>query len=222
VTADADFVITRLRRGDEEALAEVCLQTGQQGNDASGLYVDDDLLPDMYVRPYLELEPSLVSVLRKGARVCGYLVAAADTSEFVRAYQGRWLPKLTARYGSAADIPEPSGSLVARALAPESMLPSPDILQRYPAHLHINLVAEARGRGFGNSLMQRLFSQLRRALVPGVHLSYGTQNVGAGHFYARLGFEELRRGRASVLLGQRVSPLRDEPPVSASVNGGEN
>jgi GNAT superfamily N-acetyltransferase len=64
-----------------------------------------------------------------------------------------------------------------------------DLTERYPAHLHINLAPEFRGRGVGGELIARFIEYARRAGAPGIHVttSRGARNVT---FYERLGFEE--------------------------------
>lgn len=83
-----------------------------------------------------------------------------------------------------------------------------DAVQRFPAHLHINLTAAARGRGTGQALISRLCGELAPAGVPGVHVVTGAdaRNV---RFYARCGFRPaattLRNGRSIVMLGRTLA-----------------
>jgi len=78
---------------------------------------------------------------------------------------------------------------------------------RYPAHLHVNLTARARGAGVGSRLVEAFCEQVQAAGLPGVHVvtGQGLRNVG---FYERLGFFE--RGVASfnghgiVFLGRNI------------------
>jgi ribosomal protein S18 acetylase RimI-like enzyme len=90
--------IRRYRADDYDAVYDVCIRTGSGGQGARGLYSSDDLLPDMYAGPYLELEPAHAYVLDDGHRAVGYIVGTSDTAGFVAAYRARWLPRMTARY----------------------------------------------------------------------------------------------------------------------------
>ena len=45
-----------------------------------------------------------------------------------------------------------------------------ELAEAYPAHLHIDLLERARGRGLGRLLIERLLGELRARGVPGVHL----------------------------------------------------
>ena len=80
----------------------------------------------------------------------------------------------------------------------------------FPAHLHVNLAASARGFGVGSALVQRFIQDARRAGAPGVHVvtSQGARNVA---FYARNGFVQAgvagEPPAARVFLAKRLSPL---------------
>ncbi|HUL50995.1 MAG TPA: GNAT family N-acetyltransferase, partial [Candidatus Nitrosotalea sp.] len=72
----APFNIRRCEPRDTAAAYEVCLRTGDNGNDATALYEDPNALGHLYVGPYLKLEPDLASVLEDDAGVCGYVLGA--------------------------------------------------------------------------------------------------------------------------------------------------
>ena len=79
---------------------------------------------------------------------------------------------------------------------------------RYPAHLHINLTAHARGAGLGGRLIQAFVAAVAAAGAPGIHVVTGktARNVG---FYARNGFAEVQaitwNGRDIVMLAREVA-----------------
>src|SRR5205814_774732 len=49
--------------GDFYAVTAICLRTAEAGQDATGLYVSDELMPDIFAKPYILLEPELAFVL---------------------------------------------------------------------------------------------------------------------------------------------------------------
>ena len=59
---------------------------------------------------------------------------------------------------------------------------------RWPAHGHIDLLEEARGKGIGSRGMRHLMAKLREAGAPGMHLHVSPNNPGAQAFYRTLGF----------------------------------
>jgi ribosomal protein S18 acetylase RimI-like enzyme len=82
-----------------------------------------------------------------------------------------------------------------------------DLYARYPAHLHINCAAEARGSGIGTRLIEKLEADLQMMGVAGLHLITlsGGRNVS---FYQRLGFqhkvERAWNGKPLLFLGKSL------------------
>jgi ribosomal protein S18 acetylase RimI-like enzyme len=68
-----------------------------------------------------------------------------------------------------------------------------DAMQRYPAHLHVNVAPDHRGSGIGGRLIDAFIADAQRATAFGVHVitSAASQNV---RFYNRNGFCEVARG----------------------------
>lgn len=182
--------IRSFRPSDAAAIDRICVRTGAAGQDARGLYSSDDLVADVWARPYLALDPELAFVLDESTGPIGYLIATADTAAFVARYREQWLPGFTARW--AHDDDPRDVEPIRAGLEPERML-VPE-LDRYPAHLHIDLLPEAQGRGWGRALIDHLVGELRARGVPGVHLGVDPANTGAVAFYGRLGFDPLPSG----------------------------
>ncbi len=67
------------RPGDLDDLYRICLQTGNQGADATALFRDPDLLGHVYAAPYGLFEPALAFVVEDQAGVGGYCLAALDS-----------------------------------------------------------------------------------------------------------------------------------------------
>lgn len=176
--------IRRFRESDRADVAQICLKTGDSGQDATGMHGSDDLLADIFVLPYVDLEPATCFVVDTGERVSGYIVAAPDTRRFIERYRGEWLPVFAQKY---RDL-EPS-KILELGLDPDRMLI--DELDDYPAHLHIDLLPELQGQGMGRLLMRTMLAELRERGVPAVHLEMSPSNTDAGAFYKKLGFHPL-------------------------------
>jgi ribosomal protein S18 acetylase RimI-like enzyme len=185
-------VIRPYRPEDRAAVYDICIRTGDKGNDARRLYRDHDLLPDVFAGPYVALEPELSFVVDNGSRAVGYVVGTADTAFFVRRYRAAWLPRLTYRYpprGAGSPAGTPTDEMVRLMHSPERMI-LPD-LAAYPAHLHIDLLPDYRRMGLGRALMEHFLDALALSGAPAVHLSVATENSKARAFYHRMGFEEI-------------------------------
>ena len=73
-------------------------------------------------------------------------------------------------------------------------LRTPDrIVDRYPAHLHINLLPRLRGQGIGRALLDRWLDAVAALGAKGAHLVVGTRNERAMRFYRAYGFAEIER-----------------------------
>lgn len=180
---------------DLPALRTVCLLTGDNGADATGRWSDDGLIPDVFLEPYLRYPDALNWVVDEGAGPLGYLIAVPDTTEFAHWWREHWVPEFVERHGLATER-EGEGWLFEGGTRPERMVDAAP--EGYPAHLHIDLLPAAQGRGHGRELMRTLGSALAERGAGGVHLGVGAANVGALAFYRRLGFSE--RGGADGFL----------------------
>lgn len=175
--------------GDVASLSRVCLLTGDSGGDATGKYADDGLLADIFLLPYLQLEPEHAHVLDIGGRAVGYIVATPDSVVFAERYRREWLPRFAAAHPLVDPPTTPTESLALVGHSASHLI-GPDH-ELFPAHLHIDLLPVAQGQGWGRRLMATLLRQLADAGVPGVQLGVGERNTGAQAFYRRLGFAPL-------------------------------
>jgi ribosomal protein S18 acetylase RimI-like enzyme len=181
-------ILRPYRESDRDALYDVCVRTAAAGGDARGLYADDDLMPDLFAGPYVHLEPHLAFVVATPRRAVGYVVGTSDTPRFVREYRRVWIPFVGDRIPPPPPVPQtPEEQLAALHHGPERMLVP--ALAGYPAHLHINLLPEAQGRGYGRRLIDAFAAAAARAGARSMHLAMLTVNAQARGFYDRLGWQ---------------------------------
>lgn len=231
---------------DWNAIRSLCCRTGNNGNPIERARWP--FFSELWVGPYQKLLPEWTYVAEAAAKgsdpaapeILGYLTGCPDTAAFRGARFTRFtLPLLwrvaRGRYPWNGD----TRRFVKRALrfekGPEEIFPR-ELLRRvdreYPAHLHVNVEASARGSGVGRELAHRFFKDLseKRAAF-GVRSAFGVcgAHVYCGPdplpFYRRLGFEELgarefRSGVVVYLFGVRTPALDpagpDTPGASAS------
>ena len=62
VESSTMITIRPYRPSDRADIFDVCVRTGRSGQDATGVYSTDDLLPDIYALPYVDREPELAIV----------------------------------------------------------------------------------------------------------------------------------------------------------------
>ena len=189
--------------GDEPALAEICLRTADDGADATGLLSDDGLWAALFVLPYVSRHPDLAWVVETDdARVSGYLVGTPDTATFEEWFGREWWPRV-APERPAPGAPEGRHADLIRYAAARGTT-SPRYAAEYPAHLHIDLLPELQGQGWGRRLVERFLAALRDRGVPGVHLVASAGNTGASAFYPRVGFTPLPSEPGERAFGMRL------------------
>ncbi|MCR2763910.1 GNAT family N-acetyltransferase [Microbacterium sp. zg.B48] len=196
--------IRRFRSGDEPALADICLRTADAGGDATGLFQDDSIWAEIFVLPYVHRHPELAFVVEaEDERVVGYIVGAADSDEFEGWFHDEWWPARAARWPKPeVERTRQDGTLIyaySRRRGAESYG------DEFPAHLHIDLLPEAQGQGWGRRLIDTFASALRERGVTGVHLAASTDNAGAIAFYPRVGFTAIPSHPGVQAFGMRLS-----------------
>jgi len=195
----------------------VCLLTGDAGLDATALFHNPDLLGHGYVGAYLVGQPDLALVVADSEGVAGYCLAASDTRAFEAWAETAWWPALREQYPLRGDTSADAGSdtsadaeIIRLFHAPPRALDA--VVDEYPAHLHLDLLARARGHGNGRALIERQLANLRRRGARGVHLDVATDNANAIEFYRHLGFAEIGRLESSIVMGMRSSSRSGQTP----------
>ena len=187
--------------GDLGALYQICLLTGDDGQDATSLFDDPRLLGHFFAGPYGLFEPSLAFVAEDAHGVGGYVLGALDTQAFEEQLERNWWPTLRARY------PDPPPDLLPGLWTPDQrmahMIHHPwripgELAARYPSHLHIDLLPRLQASGFGRQLIATLIAAMRGQESRGVHLYVPPGNYRAAEFYRHLGFTELRAAAAEL------------------------
>lgn len=91
------------------------------------------------------------------------------------------------------------------------------LLRQYPAHLHVNVRSESRGRGIGAALVDAFAGHCAALGLPGLH-AITQANTRAADFFARCALQAMARadwnGRPLVFMGQLID-ASSQPPVPA-------
>lgn len=190
--------------GDEPALSEICLRTADYGKDATGILTDDAIWAEIFALPYAARHPDLAFVVETDdGRVAGYIVCAPDTASFEEWFQNEWWPPIAARRPRPTSSDDRDGILNYAYERGNEPLP---FAAEYPAHLHIDLLPELQGEGWGRRLVDTLVAALRERGVTGLHLIASVENAAALAFYPRVGFASLSPDEPGAF-GMRLSTL---------------
>lgn len=164
-----------------------------------------ELLGHVYAGPYLVGPGTRSVVVLDDEGIAGYLLCALDTDAFEQWREAEWWPGLRADYPLELATRSAADQEVVELIHTPPVA-SESVTERFPAHLHIDLLPRIQRQGVGRRLIAELIEELHRRGIPGLHLDVGSENEGAIALYRRLGFIELERGADSVLMGRSTHP----------------
>jgi ribosomal protein S18 acetylase RimI-like enzyme len=200
------------RDADRAAVLEIAADTAFFGEPVEAFLEDRRLQSDFFITYYLDYEPQHAWIAEVDGVVVGYLTGSTGDSRIERAkattvaqaaarlvtlrYQ---VGPLTRRYAIRA-----AGAML------RGEYPSVD-KSRFPAELHINLSAAARGFGLGSRLLDTCLKQMTELKMPGIHLNTTSRNRAAIGLYEKRGFTVLGRKKTSLwepwLPGEEIENL---------------
>lgn len=188
---------------DRDDLYNVCLMTGDSGNDATGIHFNEEMLGDVYVGPYLKFadQTSFTLIDENGVGI-GYGLSVLDTILFEESTSEKWWPIIQEKYEQYR-FRRKECWLIEEIFNPS---PSPrQLLQDYPSHGHIDLLSHAQGQGFGRAMMMQMESRLSELGSKGFHLRVSTHNFRALAFYKALGYLVLEEEPTVITVGKKLN-----------------
>jgi ribosomal protein S18 acetylase RimI-like enzyme len=196
------FLIRPYTPADRPAVRHICFETGYMGEPVDWLYGDRESFNDLITRYYTDQEPESIFLAERDGQVVGYLTGCVDSARTkgvgAREMQRVLLHGGLVRPGTARFLWRLLFDVLRDRDTPSEYLKDP----RYPAHLHVDLLPEGRGRGMGRRLMTAWLDRLRLLGVPGVHLGTFAENANAIGFFQTCGFE--RHGDPKLAPGFRT------------------
>ena len=174
------------RPGDLDALYAISLATGHEGGDASHLYEDRRLMGHIYAAPYALLEPGFALVVSDEVGVAGFAVGTPDTAAWFHRLERNWWPSLRTIYEDPGEVPSAGWSAdQRRAFMIHHPIPTPpQITERYPAHLHLNLAPRIQGQGIGRHLFSNWMAGAVGHGVTAIHIGANRANRRALAFWS--------------------------------------
>jgi ribosomal protein S18 acetylase RimI-like enzyme len=184
---DNMYKIRKYQMKDYEGVQKVCIGV------ADKVWQDKQMfrkaLINVYCLYYIEQEPeNCFVVVDDNDLVKGYILCAKDYPTYARKFPKLYLKTLN-----------PVTIMVGRA----SMKAMKDYASDYPAHLHIDLLAECQHQGIGRRLIETLMNHLAKQNVRGLMLDVAQNNEGAQKFYEKCGFKVLHTDKHEILMGMK-------------------
>ncbi len=192
------LAIRLYKESDRERIRRICYETGYMGESVAWYWKDPESFADMFISYYTDKEPEsfLVAVDDKD-EVVGYLSGCVDSTKaddpvaigakIAFLNLGLLRPSIAPTMWRA--IRDAIFDLVLSAQTP----PKPFNDSRWPSHLHIDLLGDARGKGVGTKLMDEWFKMLRQVGSPGCFLETLDENKSAIAFFESVGFSRHKK-----------------------------
>lgn len=182
--------IRTFREQDRPAVRQLALRAGQ-GSPTESLWGHPESEAQIYLEPYMDHEPDSLFLAESAHGLLGYLTGCVDSAAFpsedqriadaIRTHR-LILRRAPVVFFARSAFDAASGALRRAPSAGELHDP------RWPSHLHINIVPEARGTGAADGLMAQWFDRLRAVGSPGCYLQTLVENTRAVRFFTRMGF----------------------------------
>ena len=176
----------------DRGIAESLFREAGEGAPTDSLWGHPESEAAIYLTPYLEVEPESAFLAFVDGDPVGYLTGCLDSARFpsederlssaIKKYRLMTRPA-TMRFFGRALTDMAAAKLRGRAM------PGEVDDERWPAHLHINLIGRAQGKGVGQALMEAWLDRLRTTGSPGCYLQTLVENPRAVRFFARSGFQ---------------------------------
>lgn len=181
---------------DRSAVRTLACDTADRGRPLERFFADRDLAADLLTRYYTDDEPQASWIAEDDGHVIGYLTGCLDSQRCRRAVAWRIAPAavlrgLCHRALWSARTWRLLVAAVRTGLAGGFRRAIP--LDRYPAHLHVNVQERFRAQQVGTRFIERFLAQASEAGARGIHVSVRADNVPACRVFQRLGFTELSR-----------------------------
>lgn len=178
------------RPADRGPLTELFRYAGE-GSPTGSLWDHPASEAQIYLDPYVELEPESLFVAEVDGALVGYLTGCLDSALFpgedarmvAAIREHRLMLKRGPRsFFLRAGLDSLRIRLRRQPAAGEFADP------RWPAHLHVNVAPAARGTGAAQELMRCWLDRVDGAGVAGCHLQTLVENTRAVRFFERSGF----------------------------------
>ena len=188
--------IRLFKPADRNAVRRLCVTNATDAR-ANSL-PDDHVFADYWLNYYMNKEPQHFWVAMRGSELAGYAACAFDTFAFRKAMNRRVVPLIYLKALSSGRIFRGPVREFLRRRRPLWRSEPPvgvEVARRFPAHVHINVAAAARGLDVGSRLLKTAADAARDAGCAGLHAEIHPANEPARQFFLGMGFHEVGRHR---------------------------
>ncbi len=184
-------MIRTYKPADHDALVDLCARAGAD-SPSGDLWRHLASERMVYLDPYIERCPNTLFLAEVDGDLVGYLAGCPDSAvlpaEDELLTQAIIRHKVLLRPRSLPFFVRSLNDVAKARLRGGEVASGTPVDSRWPAHLHINLVPQARGTGTAKELMLAWQGWLTKADVPGCYLQTLAENTRATRFFEKCGF----------------------------------
>lgn len=199
--------IVKYERKYRKMVRDCVYETGYGGKSAKIYFEDRALFADMITLYYTDYEPESGFVPLVDGKPGGYLLGAVDTEKYTTVMKKEIIPRMLkkmiiGKYNMGPGVRKNLYLSILSQMRGEGCEPP---LDKYPAHLHIDLFSNFRRFGLGHKLIDAYLDYLRDLKIPGVHLGTSSFHTEALPFYEKLGFHQYSKKKMRTSLFEDIS-----------------
>ena len=173
---------------DRKEVQGICIATGP--GEAKEQKAFQDILLTVFCNYYIDQEAENCFVAAEEEKVVGYVLCAEDSKAWAKTFQEKYVSNT-----EDSEI---------KAFSQGVMVSPLKYVEEYPAHLHIDILADYQRMGIGSRLMDTLISHLKSKEVPGVMFSVASDNEKGINFYNKYGFKLLGKTPHEIVMGMKL------------------
>lgn len=196
--------IRQCSSADIPYIYEICWKTAFRGSSIEEVFSDKFKTGHYFAAPYLHYNQEFCFTATDNATPKGYIVGTFNTVNYTKWLNDKWLPTIRGLCNlSNNDSRHPVEQFLNNCIKNDTVINQ--FSHEYPAHLHINLLPELRGRGIGRKLMDSFFNQCLEKGVDKVHLAVAKENRNAVAFYSKMGMNVISETETVYTMGLNLT-----------------
>jgi len=184
--------IRHYKKSDREYLKKICVETASpafQANEKTR-----EAVCVLFNDYYTDHEPESIFVAVGDDNIpFGYILCGKDAQRMIRLMHVEYLPKLVGFKDE--EIAWYEGYLQSNLR----------YIDKYPAHLHIDILEGHQRQGIGHQLVDALVTHLKEKKIKGLFLIVSRDNEKGVCFYRKYGFKEIDSTDGSLVMALDLS-----------------
>lgn len=192
----SNVIIRLYEPHDRYNVRQIACDTADRGNPSESFFQDRELIADLLTRYYTDYERGYLWVADYNGQVVGYLTGCLNSNRYSRFMNFNIIPKAIIKAILRGMLWKTelykffiAGFMTWRLGGFKRHIS----FNKYPAHLHVNIHKDFRGRHIGEILIEKFIEQVRLKGVKGIHFGAREDNIPACRFFERMGFSPINR-----------------------------